>query len=211
MGRVILADDHRVVREGLKALVETKTPHQVVAQAENGLELTPMVNTHKPDIVVLDLAMPMLGGLESLNRLKDLDQRPAVLVLSSKDDRSSVREAVKAGASGYVTKSSSQEELLAAIEAIIKGEHYFSPDVAKHLVDMDSPEDNPLYSKLSSREREVMKLLCEGHGNKFVADTLKLSTRTIDSHRANIMRKLGVESNAELVQEAIRWGLLEQA
>lgn len=209
MGRVILADDHRVVREGLKALVEAKTSHLVVAQAENGLELTPMVNTHKPDIVVLDLAMPMLGGLESLNRLKDLDQRPAVLVLSSKDDRSSVREAVKAGASGYVTKNSSQEELLAAIEAIIKGEHYFSPDIAKHLVDLDSAEENPVYGKLSSREREVMKLLCEGHGNKFVADTLKLSTRTIDSHRANIMRKLGVESNAELVQEALRWGLLE--
>jgi DNA-binding NarL/FixJ family response regulator len=209
MGRVILADDHRVVREGLKALVESQTSHQVVAQAENGLELAPMVNSFKPDIVVLDLAMPMLGGLESLNRIKDLDQRPSVLVLSSRDDRSSVREAIKAGASGYVTKSSSPEELLAAIEAIIKGEHYFSPDIAKHLVDLDSEEANPIYGKLSSREREVMKLLCEGLGNKFVADTLKLSTRTIDSHRANIMRKLGVQSNAELVQEALRWGLLE--
>ena len=209
MGRVILADDHRVVREGVRALVESKSNHQVVAQADNGLELTPMVTSHKPDIVILDLSMPMLGGLESLNRLRDLDQRPAVLILSSKDDRSSVREAVKAGASGYVTKSATQDELLNAIEAVIAGDRYFSPDVMKHLVDIDASDENPIYEKLSSREREVMKLLCEGNTNKFVAETLKLSTRTIDSHRANIMRKLGIDSNAELVQEALRWGLVE--
>ena len=208
MGRVILADDHRVIREGVKALVESQSKHQVVAQADNGLELTPMVEVHKPDIIILDLAMPLIGGLESLNRLKGLDRRPAVLVLSSKDDRSSVREAVKAGAAGYVTKTATHEELMAAVEAVIAGDRYFSADVMKHLVDLDSEDENPVYSRLSSREREVMKLLCEGKSNKFVAETLKLSTRTIDSHRANILRKLGVESNAELVQEAIRWGLL---
>lgn len=208
--RILIADDHIVLRQGLKALLDSNREWEVVAEASDGFEVIPLVEEHKPDILVLDLSMPNLGGVETLNRLSKLDCGPPVLVLSAHIDERSVGEAVDAGAKGYIPKSSSSEELEFAISSVAKGQTYISPSVCDALLSYRSSgaESSPLAS-LSSREREVLKLLAEGKPNRDVAKILHISPRTIDSHRANIMKKLDVSSNAELVSLAIKQGLVD--
>ncbi len=206
----LIADDHVVLREGLKALLNSIDGWDVVAEANDGLEVMPLFEQHKPDLVVLDLSMPNLGGVETIKRLKREGGETIILVLSAKDDDRSVREAMRAGANGFVPKSSQSNELEFAIRSVLKGQTYLSPSVCNAMLGADGSDDesSPLAS-LTDREREVMKLLSEGMPNRDVAKTLHISPRTVDSHRANIMKKLGVSSNAELVQLAIRNGLIE--
>lgn len=210
--RIIIADDHTVLREGLKALLSQTAGWSVIAEASNGLEVLPLVERHQPDLLILDLSMPNLGGVETISRLRKLAKMPAVLILSAKEDELSVSDAMRAGANGYVPKTSSGDELAFAIKAVIKGQTYLSPAVCGSLVGRGEQTGNgagsPL-ANLTEREREVMKLLSEGNPNRAVAKILHVSPRTIDSHRSNIMRKLGINSNAELVQLAIRCGLIE--
>lgn len=210
--RFLVADDHVVLREGLKALLNSIEGWSVVAEANDGLEVMPLYEMHRPDLVVLDLGMPNLGGVETIKRLKKDRSHPIILVLSARDDRSSVREAMRAGANGFVPKSSQSEELEFAIRSVLKGQTYLSPTVCDAMLgagaDGADGEVSPL-AALTDREREVMKLLSEGVPNRDVAKTLHISPRTVDSHRANIMKKLGVTSNAELVQLALRTGLIE--
>lgn len=211
MLKIVIADDHVVLRQGLRSLLDQVEGWEVVGEANDGFEVMPLVETKLPDIVILDLSMPNLGGIETINRLQRLDKKPAVLVLSAREDDHAVGEAMKAGARGYVPKSSSSEELQFAIRAVLKGQTYLSPAVAAALLgrgDGNTSNSSPL-SGLTIREREVMKLLSEGHPNREVAKVLHVSPRTIDSHRSNIMRKLGLNSNAELVQLAIKSGLIE--
>ncbi|MCB0345861.1 MAG: response regulator transcription factor [Bdellovibrionales bacterium] len=206
----LIADDHVVLREGLKALLKSVDGWDVVAEANDGLEVMPLFEEHKPDLVVLDLRMPNLGGVETIKRLKREREDTIILVLSAKDDDKSVREAMRAGANGFVPKSSQSNELEFAIRSVLKGQTYLSPTVCDAMLGVDGSEEgsSPLAS-LTDREREVMKLLSEGMPNRDVAKTLHISPRTVDSHRANIMKKLGVTSNAELVQIALRNGLIE--
>lgn len=212
MVRIIIADDHVVLREGVRALLNAVEGWQVVAEASDGFEVLPLVEKHTPDIVILDLGMPNLGGVETIARIQKMDVIPKVLVLSARDDEISVREALKTGARGFVPKTAPSHELEFALRAIIKGQTYLSPSVSAGVltrgIDEQDANASPI-STLTMREREVMKLLSEGRPNRDVAKTLHISPRTVDSHRANIMKKLGVNSNAELVQMAIKYNLIE--
>ena len=211
MLKIVIADDHIVLRQGLRSLLQQTEGWDVVAEASDGFELLPLVESHSPDLVIIDLCMPNLGGIESICRMQKLQNKPTVLVLSAREDEVSVSEAIKAGAKGYVPKSSTNDELQFAIRSVIKGQTYVSPSVAAGVVgrqDGTQGATSPI-SALSSREREVMKLLSEGRPNRDFAKTLHVSPRTIDSHRSNIMKKLGINSNAELVQMALKAGLIE--
>jgi len=212
MARFVVADDHVVLRQGLTALLNSVAGWEVVGEAANGLEVMPLVEQHHPDVVILDLSMPQLGGIETIARLRKSDQKVCILVLSAKDDDQSVREAMRMGANGFLPKTAESDELQFALQAVLRGQTYLSPAVCQAVmsngVDGDASSNSPL-SLLSAREREVMKLLSEGHPNRVVAKTLHISTRTVDSHRANIMKKLGAGSNAELVQLALRHGMIE--
>ena len=208
----MIADDHVVLRQGLRSLLSQVDSWEVVAEASDGFEVLPLVETHGPDLLILDLTMPNLGGLETISRLQKLKNKPVVLVLSARDDDSSVHDAIRAGAKGYLPKTSASDELHFAIRSLLKGQTYISPSVASGILnrplDGSNEKSTPL-TMLTAREREVMKLLCEGKPNRDVAKALHISARTIDSHRANIMKKLGVTSNAELVQLALKHGLVE--
>jgi len=180
-----------------------------VAEASDGFQVISLIEEYSPDIVLLDLSMPNLGGIETLNRLSKLENSPPVLVLSAHNDERSVGEAVDAGAKGFVPKSCASEELEFAIGSVAKGLTYISPAVCEALLaHRTAGSKNSPLAALSSREREVLKLLAEGKPNRDVAKFLHLSPRTIDSHRANIKKKLGVGSNAELVQVALKHGLI---
>ncbi len=208
--KIILADDHIVLREGVRALLDNVEGWEVVGEASDGLEVIPLVEAHNPDILIIDLSMPNLGGIETINRLQRSEANPAILVLSAREDHISVGEAMKAGAKGFLPKSSTSDELHFAIRSLLKGQTYLSPSVAATaLQSNEDPSQASPIASLTSREREVMKLLAEGRPNRDVAKMLHVSPRTIDSHRANIMKKLDIKSNAELVQAAIKSGLVE--
>ena len=211
MVKIIIADDHVVLRQGLKALLNSVGEWEVVGEASDGLEVVPLVEKYSPQIVIVDLSMPNLGGIEAIGRLQRSHCKPSIVVLSAREDDLSVTEALKAGAKAYVTKSSTSEELQFAIRAVLKGQSYLSPAVCGAVVRSGENGGIPKspIDELSAREREVMKLLAEGRPNREVAKTLHISARTVDSHRANILKKLGVTSNAELVQLAFKAGLLE--
>jgi two-component system, NarL family, response regulator NreC len=209
MPSFILADDHAVLRQGLKAILTQNPDWHVIAEAGNGLELMEKCRENRPDIIILDLSMPQLGGLEALNRLQKEYPETSVVVLTAKEDELSVSVAMKHGAQAYVAKTSSSEELQFAIHAILKGQRYVSPTVCGGLLKANE-DTSGAFGNLSMREREIMKLLCEGQPNRTIAKLLHISPRTVDSHRANILKKLNVNSNVELVQVGIRYGIIEQ-
>ncbi len=209
--KIIIADDHAVLRAGLRSLLDAMEGMSVVAEAGDGFEVLPLIDEHHPDLLIIDLTMPNLGGVETIARLQKLKDKPSILVLSAREDEGSVSDALQAGAKGYIPKSSDSDELKFAIRALLKGQTYVSPSVASGVIGKDPSESgsSSVLGSLTSREREVMKLLSEGKPNRDVAKILHISPRTIDSHRSNIMKKLGVGSNAELVQLALRHGMIE--
>jgi DNA-binding NarL/FixJ family response regulator len=211
MARIVIADDHIVLRQGLRALLSIIDDFEVIAEASDGFEVLPLVERERPDLLIIDLSMPNLGGIETIARLQKSKDKPRILVLSAKDDESSVSQAMRAGANGFVPKTASHEELEFAVRSVLKGQTYLSPAVCRNLIQtgLSDPDAGTPLTALSSREREIMKLLAEGHPNRNVAKVLHISPRTVDSHRANIMKKLGVTSNAELVQLALKHGMIE--
>lgn len=206
MTRIVVADDHAVLREGVRALLNSIEGWQVVAEAADGLEALTLVEQHAPDLLVIDIGMPGLGGVEAIARLKKDSPQVLVVVLSARDDEFAVNDAMKAGANAYVTKSSGIDELQFAIRAVLNGQKYLSPAACSAALSGDG--SSPI-AALSDREREVLKLLAEGHPNREVAKLLHISARTVDSHRANILKKLGAGTNAELVQIAMKYKLIE--
>ena len=201
-----------VLREGVKAVLKRIPEVELAAEASDGLELLALLEKQSADLLIVDLGMPNLGGIEVINRLQKMKQSPAILVLSAREDEIAVRETMRAGAQGYLPKSSASDELEAAVKALLKGLTYISPAVAGGLLALKNEgegADNSPLAGLSAREREVMKLLSEGRPNREIAKLLHISPRTIDSHRANILKKLGISSNAELSQIALKYGLIE--
>lgn len=210
MIRLIVADDHNVLREALCDMLETRGKYDVVAQAKDGRELLEVLKSHSADLVILDVAMPNLGGIEALDHMSNGHKGPPVLILSGLDGESNVRAALKAGAKGYVPKNVGLDELEFAIESILQGKTYLSPAVTGNLMagrGVNAPLDNPL-SRLTKREIEILKLLADGHPNRDIGKMLHISSRTVDTHRSNILRKLKAKTNAELVKLAIANGLI---
>jgi len=210
--RVLVADDHAVFRAGLRLLLEAGGDMEVVGEAGDGLEAVEKALTLQPDLVLMDLAMPTLNGVEAIRRIKERQPRMPILALTMHEDDRYFFRALQAGASGYVVKGSRAEELLTAIRVVCRGEVYLCPSVARRL--LDEYRDGGMVTggraeSLTPREREVLQLFAEGRTGKEVGDRLCLSPHTVERHRANIMSKLGLHTRAELVRYAIRHGLID--
>jgi DNA-binding NarL/FixJ family response regulator len=208
----LIADDHGVVREGLRRLLELEPDIKVCAEAGDGRETLELVEKHKPNLVILDITMPKLGGLETLERLRSEHPDVKVILLSMHGDPPLVQSAVTLGADGYLLKSGRAGEVVAAVRAVMKGGSYFSPPVAREIVEQArSPRKDAAepFSTLSAREREVLHMIADGLSAKEIAGDLGISTKTVEAHRTSLMRKLGARKATELVRYALRHGLVE--
>jgi DNA-binding NarL/FixJ family response regulator len=213
MIRVLVADDHSVVRQGLRAWLEKSGNIQVVAEAADGRDAIVLAEELKPEIVIMDIAMPMLNGIEATAQITRRNPQTGVIILSVHADESYILRALGAGAKGYLLKEATEKDLLPAVRSVQAGKPFFSPAIAKVLLEdyMRMLRQNNLqdsYELLSEREREVLQLLAEGKSNKEVAQLLNLSPHTIDSHRTNLMQKLGLHNTAEIVLYAVRKNII---
>jgi DNA-binding NarL/FixJ family response regulator len=207
--RILIADDHGIVRSGLRLLLERQPDLEVVAEASDGIQARDMAVSEKPDLAILDVKMPRLTGLEATREIREQAPDVSVLILSMHDDERYLFEALKAGASGYVLKSQADVDLLEAIRAVERGEPFLTPE-AQHALIKDVLERGAEHgNELTPREQEVVKLAAEAHTNREIAEILELSEKTVENHRANAMRKLGMRDRTELVRYAIRRGLIE--
>lgn len=210
--RILIADDHTLVRESLVGLLQAEGDVQVVAQAADGIETVEKALASRPDIVVADLSMPRLNGIEVVRRLKEALPNTRVLVLTMHQEDEYVLQAVRAGASGYLVKDSAAAELLAAVRNLQAGRGHFGPQAARILAEqLQNPDrgvDDP-YGRLTAREREVFHLIAEGLTTKEIARKLDISAKTAENHRARVLDKVGVRNTAELVRYALRKGLLD--
>lgn len=203
--RVILADDHKLVRTGIRLMLESIGQYEIVAETDSGVDTLEAVKQHQPDLLILDIQMPNLGGVEVLSRLSSEMSPTKVLVLSAAEPGKFVSDVISKGASGYLPKEVSKEEFETALHAIKENKKYVSPSVSEYL--LYNTSDGAI-SSLSDREKEVFKLLAEGKKNKEIAKMLFVSSRTIDTHRLNIMKKLGFKTNGELVSFAMKHELI---
>jgi len=207
--RILLADDHAVVRQGFKMILAEQPDMEIAGEAANGREAVELAEKIKPDVVVMDVAMPELNGIEATRRLAASAPHTRVLALSMHKDSVYVREILRAGARGYLLKDSPAQDMLAAVRAVAGGEGYISPAVSSAVLDdYRKHVTNPI-DLLTSREREVLQMLAEGKTNKEIATVLKLSVYTVYAHRGRIMEKLNVHSINELVRFAVRNGLID--
>jgi DNA-binding NarL/FixJ family response regulator len=213
MIRVVIADDHHLVRQGIRALLEKAGDIEVVGEAADGQEALEIVERLLPDVLVLDIAMPHLNGVEAVGRLGGLKVKTRALILSMYADDALVRQALRSGAKGYLLKRAVSDELLMAVRAVSRGDTFLSPEVAGPVVSplVDAPlrlaDLSPL-DQLTSREREVLQLIAEGHTNRAIATHLHLSEKTVEKHRGHLMAKLNTHDTAGLVRLAIKHGLV---
>jgi two-component system response regulator NreC len=211
--RILLADDHTVVRKGLRLLLESQDGFEVIADACDGRETVAFAEQHQPDVVVLDVAMPILNGIEAARQISAKFPNTAIVFLSMHSDEGYVLKALKSGARAYLLKDSAEYDLIAAIKAVSEGKAFFSPAISKMLVEdymrqMRERDVEDSYELLTTREREILQLLAEGKSNKDVAALLHLSLYTVETHRSNIFQKLNLHSSAELILYAIRKGVI---
>ena len=209
--RILLADDHTVLRSGLRALLSVHGDLEVAGEAAEGAEAIRLAHALKPDVVVMDIGMPGVSGIDATARIRRELPLTKVLILSMHDDQGYLRQALRAGASGYVLKKAADTELLAAIRAAARGEVFLDPSLAKGLVeDVVLPKaQEPEIPTLSDREREVLQLLARGHTNQQVADRLCIGVKSVETYKARLMDKLGLKGRAELVRYALTHGLLK--
>ena len=207
--RILLADDHAVVRQGFKMILGAQSDMEIVGEAGNGREAVELADQLKPDVVVMDVAMPELNGIEATRRIAGAEPHARVIALSMHKDSVYVREVLRAGARGYLLKDSGAGDLVTAVRAVARGEGYLSPGVSDAVLDdYRKHVTNPI-DLLSSREREVLQMLAEGKTNKEIAGVLNLSVYTVDAHRGRIMEKLNLHSINDLVRFAVRNGLID--
>ena len=210
--RILIADDHELLRRGLVAELSQVPGWVVVAEVENGRAAVASAAELKPDLVVLDLTMPELNGLEAARRILAADPSTRILILTAHESEQLVREVLSTGARGYVLKSDAGRILVVALQALLEGGSFFTSSVARMVMDgylRSDASDASAANTLSGREREIVQLLAEGNSNKDVARALKISVKTAETHRSNIMRKLGLGSLPELVRYAIRNNIIE--
>jgi DNA-binding NarL/FixJ family response regulator len=205
----MIADDHGIVRSGLRLLLEREADIEVIGEASDGVEARTMAISERPDLAILDVKMPKLTGLQATREIREQVPEVAVLILSMHDDERYLFEALKAGASGYVLKRQADQDLIEAIRAVERGEPFLTPDAQRALIRDVLDRDVDRSHELTPREEEVVKLVAEAHTNKEIAEILHLAEKTVENHRANAMRKLGMRDRVELVRYAIRRGLIE--
>ena len=213
--KILIADDHAVVREGLRALLQTRKGWHVCAEVQNGREAVAQALRWHPDVVVLDFSMPELNGLEAVRRIRQALPETEVLVLTMHDSEELARQVLAAGARGYMLKSDPGKELLAAVEAMGRHQPYLTPQIGAMVLQgfvnggRPQPKHQGAVKPMTSRELEIVQLLAEGNSGKEIAARLHLSTKTIEAHRGNIMRKLNVHSTVDLLRYAIRNNIVE--
>jgi len=208
MIHALVADDHGIVRSGVRMLLDQQEGMSVVAEAEDGVQAVEEALKHKPDVAVLDVSMPRMTGIQATHEIKQHLPDTAVVLLSMHDDQRYFYDALKAGAAGYVLKHSADTQLVDAIRAAMRGEPFMSPVAEEELL-RNWLDEGAGGSDLTPRELEVVKLIAEAHTNKQIAQVLNLSEKTVESHRGNVLAKLGMRDRVELVRYAIRRGLIE--
>jgi DNA-binding NarL/FixJ family response regulator len=207
--KILVADDHGIVRSGIKLLLERQADLDVVAEAADGVEAVSRALAERPDLCILDVGMPRMTGLQAAREIRSQLPDVRVLILSMHDDEHYLFEALKAGASGYVLKAQADTDLLAAIRAVERGEPFLTPEAQRTLIKDVLERGSSGEEELTPREEEIVKLVAEAHTTKEIAEVLHLSEKTVENHRANAMRKLGMRDRVELVRYAIRRGLIE--
>jgi DNA-binding NarL/FixJ family response regulator len=211
--RVLVVDDHTIVRDGISALLALAGDIDVVGEATNGNEALKMATKLKPDVVLMDIAMPIMGGLEATRRISRELPDTRVLVVTQHDDKEYVFPVIESGASGLISKAGASSELAEGIRAVYRGDSFLSPSVAKLLVENyqqtagDRVQQDP-YNQLTEREREILKLLAEGFSSQEIADMLVITRKTVEGHKTNLMAKLGIHNKIDLVKYALRRGII---
>lgn len=211
--RILLGDDHTVVRQGLRKILEAQEGWEVIGEAAEGREAVRLALALQPDVAILDIAMPLLSGIEATRQIMRRLPNVGVLILSMHSEEAFITQALQAGARGYLLKDSADTELIRGVTAVAAGKSFFSPAAAKVMLDdylrhLAKKGIVDRYEALSEREREIFQLVAEGHSNKDVADLLSISVATVETHRAHILQKLDVHSTAELVLYAVRRGVI---
>ena len=212
MARVVIADDHAIVRGGLRALIHDEIGLDLIGEAAGGYEAIELVEKNQPDVLVLDISMPDLDGITVTRMLKPNFPDLRILILTLHEDEALLKEAIKAGASGYILKRAAESELISAIQVILRGDMYVDPSMLRSLLGESkpaSPQNATQAENLTSRETEILKLIVEGYTNRQIGEHLNISIRTVEGHRANISDKLGLHSRLELVRYARQHGMIE--
>ena len=206
--RILLADDHAVVRQGFKLILNQEPDLEVIGETGNGSDAVRLANELRPDLIILDIAMPDVNGVETTRRILENCPDRRVLILSMHKDAVYVRETLRAGAKGYILKESIDQDLLRAVRAVAAGDGFLSPEISRTVLEDYQQIPDP-FDSLTARERQVMQMLAEGKVAKEIATELDVSVYTVDAHRGRIMKKLGLRSSTELVRFAMRKGLIE--
>ncbi len=211
--KVLLAEDHTIVRKGLRSLLDNETEIQVVGEAEDGQQAVQKAVQMLPDVVVMDITMPVLNGLEATRQIKKLCPQIKVVILTVHSTEEHIFQTLRAGASAYVVKQGAVNELIEAIQTAYRGETFLSPPISRQVVDAygrraEDMEDR--YDKLTGREREVLQMIAEGRTNREIAVRMHVTIKTVEAHRAHLMDKLGLHSIAELTRYALRKGMIDQ-
>jgi DNA-binding NarL/FixJ family response regulator len=212
--RVLIADDHAIVREGVKMILAKESDIEVAGEASDGQEALDLVERLKPQVIVMDISMPGMGGIEATQLVKERYPGINVLALTMHEDESYVFKLLRAGASGYVLKRAAAQDLVQAVRAAAKGEAFLYPSVARKVVEdylkrVESGEERSRYDGMTEREKEILTLIAQGLSNKQIGERLYISIKTVQTHRAHILEKLGLHDRTELVRYAIRKGLIE--
>jgi len=211
--RILLADDHNILRDGMRLLLERQPGFVVVGEASDGREVLELAHDQRPDVIVMDIAMPNMNGIEATRRIVDKHPATGVVILSMHHDESYVIRSLKACARAYLLKDALKAELISAIQAVVQGRSFFSPKISKILQEdyvrtLELRDTEDTYELLTDREREILQLIAEGKTNKEIASTLNLSLYTVDTHRSHILQKLNLHSVPELILYAVRKGII---
>jgi len=211
---IVIADDHTIVRQGLKKLLEEEDGFKITGEAMNGLEAVQKVQMLKPDVIIMDIAMPVLNGIEAARQIKQSAVKTKVIILSMHDHTRYIRELLSIGVSGYLLKNAVSNDIIKAIKAAVRGETFLSSSISNRVIEdyvgmNRKTSQDELYNLLTNREREVFQMMVEGHPTKKISEILCLSPSTVKSHRANIMEKLKMENISKLIQYAIHLGIID--